>query len=161
MNRRYVALYVLFFFIVLYSLFSIGHYGGDGYQDYLTAESIVLDGNLSLYDRPDDPNEIDYIKPAGLKGKDGKIYSSVGTLGVPIILAVFYYVGHMLASLLPTVPHDYITMLFVSFSNPIICALNCMIIFLISQQLGFKPGTSVKLSLIYGLATMLPVYART
>ena len=45
---------IFVFFASVYSLFSIGHYGGDGYEDYLTAESIVLDGNLALYDRPDD-----------------------------------------------------------------------------------------------------------
>mgnify|MGYP001575716954 CR=1 FL=1 len=84
------------FFILLYSLFSIGHFGGDGYGDYLTAESIVLDGNLSLYDRPGDVDQINYLDGLGTEGRDGKIYSSRSGLGLPLILSFFFFSLHYL-----------------------------------------------------------------
>ena len=160
-NNRFCALAVLLFFASVYSLFCIGHYGGDGYGDYLTAESIVLDGNLSLYDRPGDVDELNYIQDLGTKGRDGKIYSSRSSLGTPIILSLFYFLGHIVAGCLKNLPHDFITMFFVSFANPIILALSCLSVFIIAGELGFSQAACVTLSMIYGLATMIPVYART
>jgi len=159
MNGK-TALYIFLFFAAVYGIFSIGHYGGDGYQDYLTAESIVLDGNLSLYDRPQDKDELEYIKDVGTEGRGGRTYSSRGVLGMPMLLAPFYLAGHLISTLVKSAPHDYVTMLAVSFANPVICALICMMVFLISEKLEFDIRTSTVLALITGLCTMLPVYAR-
>ncbi|MEW6407141.1 MAG: phospholipid carrier-dependent glycosyltransferase [Patescibacteria group bacterium] len=162
MNKyKSCALLILLFFMSFYSLFGIGHFGGDGYQDYLTAESIVLDHNLSLNDRPEDIDELQYIKSFGIKGTDNKVYSSRTGLGVPIILVIFYFFGHVASFLFKDLPHDFITMFFVSFANPVICALCCFFVFVIAKKLKFSLQISAILAFIYGLSTMLPVYART
>ncbi len=154
-------LYLFLFFASLYSFFSIGHYGGDGYEEYLTAESIVLDRDFQLHDRPHDPDQLNYKSGVGIEGRNGGTYSARSCLGVTLPLSLFYALGHIAASFLKNVPHDFITILFVSFYNPFISAVTVLFVFAISGHLGFKPVTSLILSLIYGLSTMAPVYTRT
>jgi len=160
-NRFLLYVCIFLFFASFYSIFSIGHYGGDGYDDYLTAESIVLDRNIVLHDRPDDPDELGYKPNAGIRGRDGKMYSSRSGLGVPVLLAVFYAVGHIVSLIFDQFPHDLITIFFASFYNPVISALTALLIFITSRRLNFRPGTSFTLAVIYSLATMAAVYTRT
>ncbi len=152
---------IFLFFASIFILFSIGHYGGDGYEDYLTAESIVLDHSISFHNRPYDVDELNYKKDVGIKGRDGKVYSSRGGLVVPFILSVFYYLGHLAAKIFNNVPHDFVTMFFISFSNPIISAINCLSIFVLARMLAFSARISFALAAIYGFTTMAPVYTRT
>ena len=155
------GVYIFIFFVAIYAVFLIGHFGGDGYQDYLTAESIVLDGDLTLYDRPDDVDELNYVKDAGVEGADGKTYSSRSGIGIPVLLVPFYAVGHILSKVLSSAPHDYITMLAVSFANPLMTAIACFLIFIIAGKMGFNTKVSSILSIVYGISTMAPVYTRT
>jgi len=161
MTNKGMMFSVFVFFAGIYFFFSIGHFGGDGYEDYLTAESIVLDRNLELYDRPGDTDELKYLNPPGIKGPDGSVYSSRGTLVVPVLLSLFYAAGNAASVLLKQVPHDYVTMFFCSFYNPSVSALNALLVFIISLRLRFRMSTAFMLSLVYGTATMAPVYART
>ncbi len=165
-NQGSCAVAIAVFFISLYSLFCIGHYGGDGYEDFLTAKSIVLHRSLALGGGPDsvghgDMDELNYKKDAGIEGRDGRKYSSRGGLIIPAILSFFYLAGHVVSGFFKNIPHDFITIFFVSFSNPVISAVNCLLIFLISLGLSFSRRTSIALTMIYGLATMVPVYSRT
>ena len=50
MTDRSAACWVLVFFLGLYAFTAGGHYGGDGFWSYLTAESIVRDGDLIPYE---------------------------------------------------------------------------------------------------------------
>ena len=162
MVQKRLLLYLFLFFASIYSFFSIGHYGGDGYEEYLTAESIVLDGNTRLYDRPHDPDQLkDFRSEAGIKGRGGDIYSARSCLGVAFPLSALYAFGHVAAMIFRSVPHDFVTILFASFYNPFIIAFTALLIFIISNRLGFKQVTSLILSMIYGLSTMAPVYTRT
>lgn len=160
-NQRICAIAIAVFFTSLYSLFSIGHYGGDGYEDYLTAKSIVLNHSLAFNDGPGNIDEFGYMKKLGIEGRGGNIYSSRGGLIVPLILSIFFYIGHESAHFFKSIPHDFITMFFVSFSNPIISSINCLLIFVISLNLSFSKRVSIILAFIYGLATMAPAYSRT
>lgn len=160
-SHKLNALAVLAFFLLLYSVFSIGHFGGDGYEDYLTAESIILDGNLSINDRPGDEDELDYISARGVTGRDGKTYSSRGSLGMPLILAIFYFIGNLIAPFYKNIPHDFITMFFCSFVNPFISALNCFLVFIICGHLKLNTKIAIAVTFIYGLTTMVAVYTRT
>ncbi len=165
-NDRLLCVWIFLFFASLYSLFSIGHYGGDGYEDYLTAKSIVLSHSLAYNDGSYSKNqsgidELNYRKEAGVMGVDGKTYNSRGGLVMPAILSIFFYLGHIIALFFKDIPHDFITMFFVSFANPVISAFNCLLIFVIAVRLSFSDKLSFVLSAIYGLATMAPVYART
>lgn len=161
MSKRSLYIWVFVFFACIYSFFSIGHYGGDGYEDYLTAESLVLDGNTALYDRPDDPDELEYKTGAGIKGKDGRIYSSGRKLGVPILIAPLYGAGHLVSYVFKQAPHDHITMMFASFYNPLVTAAGVLLVLMISIHLGFKRRLLVVVAFLYGLTTMTMVYTRT
>ncbi|MDP3791510.1 MAG: glycosyltransferase family 39 protein [Candidatus Omnitrophota bacterium] len=160
-NQRMCAIAIAVFFMSLYCLFSIGHYGGDGYEDYLTAKSIVLNHSLAFNDSPTDIDGFGYMKKSGIEGSGGNTYSSRGGLAVPVILSVFFYTGHITAHFFKNIPHDFITMFFVSFSNPLVSAINCLLIFIISTNLFFSRRISIILAFIYGLATMAPAYSRT
>jgi len=160
-SKNRLGLYILLFFASFYCVFSIGHFGGDGYEDYLTAESIVLDGNLALFDRPGDVDELQYKTDVGIKGADGRVYSARGSLGVPVLLAPFYALGHFASSAFPQVPHDFVTMVCVSFYNPLVSALGVFLLFLVASRMGFDRSVSLAVTFMYGLSTMVPVYART
>lgn len=160
-SKKSCGIALVVFFISLYSLFCIGHYGGDGYEDYLTAKSIVLNHSLAFNDNAGNIDEFGYMKKLGIEGAGGNSYSSRGGLVVPLILSIFFFVGHMTAFFFKNIPHDFITMFFVSFSNPVISAVNCLMIFIICLNLSFSTRISLAVALIYGLATMSPVYTRT
>ncbi|HPS19547.1 MAG TPA: glycosyltransferase family 39 protein [Candidatus Omnitrophota bacterium] len=161
MNGKTMPCYIFLFFMSLYAFFSIGHFAGDGYQDYLTAESIVLDGNLTLMDRPDDVDQLAYKTKVGVRGANGELYSSRGSVGMALLLVPFYFAGHIVSFVARNVPHDYVTQLCVSFANPFFTALNCVLVFLLGKRMRFGDRTSVWISLLFGLSTMCPVYART
>lgn len=165
-KQKTIAIAIFIFFITLYSLFCIGHYGGDGYDDFLTAKSIVLRHTFALKDEPVPEGHYDidtfhYKKTAGMYGRDGRIYSSRGGLAIPLMLSVLYYAGHLVSFVFKSVPQDFITIFFVSFCNPIASAVNCLLVFLIAVNLLYSYRTAIALAFIYGLATMAPVYART
>jgi hypothetical protein len=152
---------VFLFFACLFSFFSIGHYGGDGYQDYLTARSLVMHGTMSVDESLADPDALDYKTDVGIKGRDGRLYASRSGYGMAFLIVPFYAAGHFIAGTLKGVPHDYAAMLAVSFLNPVVTALCAMLVFLLAMKLGFDRPVPFVLSLIYGLCTMAPVYART
>ncbi|MBF0215752.1 MAG: hypothetical protein HQL30_02030 [Candidatus Omnitrophica bacterium] len=152
---------VFFLFLSFYVFFSIGHFGGDGYEDYLTAESIVLGQGTAFIEKPDGKNALGYKVNAGIVGNDGKRYSSRAGIGVPALITPFYAFGHFAARFLVNIPHDFITMMAVSFFNPTVSTFNALLIFLISLRLGHGRSGAVAISLVYGLCTMAPVYSRT
>lgn len=51
MTRR-IWLAMAGFFLCAFTLTVRGHYGSDQFLSYLTAESLVLDGDLAIGDRP-------------------------------------------------------------------------------------------------------------
>jgi len=72
----------------VFMIFSNGHYGGDGLENYLTAESIVLDGDTAIHDRPFGVDEMNY-KTRGNKDEEGSYYSDYG-IGMPVLLVPFF-----------------------------------------------------------------------
>jgi 4-amino-4-deoxy-L-arabinose transferase-like glycosyltransferase len=150
---------VFLFFLCAFLLISNGRFGGDGLENYLTAESIVLDKDFSIHDRPFGVPEMRY-EVRGHAASDGKIYSNYG-LGMAFILVPFYFVGHILACAITKVPHDYVTQFFVSLSNPAILALLSLTLFTFLQKLGYSLKTSFTAVSIYSLCTINIVYARS
>ncbi|MFH1868842.1 MAG: glycosyltransferase family 39 protein [Candidatus Omnitrophota bacterium] len=152
----------LFLFLIIASvliLFSNGHYGGDGLETYLTAESIVLDGDLFIHDRPFEVEQMRYRK-RGFVLDEGKFYTRQG-LGVVLLLVPFYLLGHTISGFFSSIPRGYITQFFVSLSNPFILALLGVFLFKLLRAFGFKPKTSLYAVIIYSFCTMNIIYARS
>ncbi|MDP2929459.1 MAG: hypothetical protein Q8O01_05300, partial [Candidatus Omnitrophota bacterium] len=150
---------IFLFFFCIFLLISNGRFGGDGLENYLTAESIVLDKDFSIHDRPFDVPEMRY-EVRGHAASDGKMYSNYG-LGMAFILVPFYFAGHILARVITKVPHDYVTQFFVSLSSPAILALLSLTIFIFLRKLGYSLKTSFTAVSIYSLCTINIVYARS
>lgn len=158
-NRVFIYVLIFIFFISVFILFSNGRYGGDGFENYLTAESMVLDGDRVIYDRPFGVKEMEYAIRSE-RDSSGKIYSPHG-IGMPILLIPFYALGHIISKIFPQIPHDYVTQVFVSLVNPIITALIALILFVFLQRLGFSLRTSFITTLCYGFCTMSLIYTRS
>ncbi len=161
MNKKenMFGLYIFLFFLSAFLLISNGRFGGDGLENYLTAESIVLDRDFSIHDRPFEVPEMRH-EIRGHVTSDGKIYSNYG-LGMAFILVPFYFVGHLFAKFFTAVPHDYITQFFVSLANPVILALLSLILFVFLQKLGYSARTSFLTVSVYSFCTMNVIYARS
>ncbi len=151
--------YIFVFFFSLFAIFSNGHFGGDGLENYLTAESIVLDGDIAIHDRPFDVKEMKY-DARGKQDASGRRYSGQG-VGMPLLIAPLYAMGHAFSGIVPQIPHDYLTQFFVALFNPIMTALSVALLFALLVRMRFSPGTAFITTLCYGFCTMVPVYTRS
>ena len=162
MSDRSVSLSVGLCFLCLYLLTAGGHYGGDGFWSYLTAESIVLDRDLTIGDRPFLIEEmVNQYAPAGDGGvaaAHGRRYSKYG-LGQALIEVPFYAVGHLLALLFPSVPRDYVTMFFTSMTNVFVCALWCLVFFGFARRFEQDRKRRLWITGIFGAGSLLFPYA--
>ncbi len=155
-----IGIYVFIFFALVFMFFGSGKYGGDGLENYLTAESIVLDGDFAIYDHPFDIKEMRHEERGTLNPDSGKRVSSYG-LGMAFILVPFYLLGHMAAGFVPQIPHGYITQFFVALSNPLILALLAGLIFKFLLKLGYTGKTAFLSTAIYSFCTMSFIYCRS
>jgi hypothetical protein len=148
------------FFLTAYLLTVNGHYGSDGFYSYLTAESLVLDHDFAINDRPFNLPEMSRgIGGDQQKGIDGKHYSRYG-IGLALVEVPFYAVGHLISKHLPSKIHDYITMFSVSLTNAFIAALLCLMFYIIALEFGYSEKTSFSLTVILGFGTYLWPYSR-
>ena len=127
-KKKNVYVWIFLFFFSSFFFISSGRFGGDGLENYLTAESIVLDGDFSINDRPFEVGEMSYSKKGAIDTTEKRV-SQYG-LGVALLLVPFYFLGHLLSNFLGSVPHDYITQFAVSLFNPIVMALLSMVLFI-------------------------------
>jgi hypothetical protein len=145
--------------VAVFIFISNGRFGGDGLENYLTAESIVLDGNFSTHDRTFGIKEMSY-EERGHLGPHGETVSGYG-LGMAFLLVPFYFLGHIISGLFHKIPHDYITQFCVSLTNPLILALLALALFKLLMQLGFSLRQSFYSVFIYSLCSMNLIYVRS
>ncbi|MDA0745020.1 MAG: hypothetical protein O2954_00755 [bacterium] len=162
MNNRAAAGWIGIFFLCLYLLTASGHYGGDGFWIYLTAESIVLDGDLAIGDRPflipEMQNQYAAGPGGGITAEMGRTYSPYG-LGLALFEIPLYTMGRLASRILPSIPSDYITMFTVSMTNTGIAAAWCVLFFLFGRNLGYSKYTCLFLTGIFGLGSLTFPYA--
>lgn len=158
MNNR-IYLYLFLFILSILVFFSNGHYGGDGLENYLTAESIVLDRDLTIHDRAFGIKEIRYETRGMVDSKGG--YRSAYGIGMPILLVPLYALGNLISKFIPQVPHDYLTQFTVSLANPIIITLTALVLFIFLGELKFSARTSFLTAICYSFCTMSFIYARS
>lgn len=156
---RVIAWWVFLFFLASFLLVSNGRFGGDGIENYFTAESIVLDRDLSIHDRPFEVKEMHCVQTDDINTA-GKFFSSYG-LGMALILVPFYFIGHLTAEIFKQIPHDYITQFAVSLANPVILSLLAVVLFKLLRELQYSLKVSFISIVIYSFCTMSFIYVRS
>jgi len=161
-QSRIPFLVCLSLFLSVFLFTARGYYGGDHFLSYMTAESIVLNHSLYLMDRWSDVPEIrahQEMQTRAVTGPDGNRYTIFG-IAMPLAMAPFYLVGHVAARLIPSLPHDMVTMFSVSLTNAVITALTCLVFIAYAARFGFRNRTAVLLGIWYGLGTMAWNYSQ-
>ena len=156
MTNRTPSLYLFIFVLCIYALTAGGHYGGDGFWNYLTAQSLVRDGNIIISDEIFTMPEMQRQYESVLSS--GRHHSKYG-LGLPLVEIPFYLIGHFLAQLLPNIPADYLTMFTTSMTNVILCGFSVLIFFFIVQSFDPTPTTTWWLTIAFAFGTLLFPYA--
>ncbi|MBF0493818.1 MAG: hypothetical protein HQL28_01645 [Candidatus Omnitrophica bacterium] len=158
-SKHGLHLDLFLFFFACFLLFANGHFGGDGLENYLTAESIVLDKDISIHTRAFDVKEVRY-EVRGPGDQEGRHYANSG-LGMPLLLTPFYLVGHVISKFAAFVPAGYITQFTVSFFNPFVTALIALILFVFLSELGFSRANSFYTVVCFAFCTMVLAYTRS
>jgi len=154
---------IFWLFLLVFSVYFLaagGHYGGDALNNYLTTESMILEGDLSIYDKDFSVEEIEMGKAEGVLGKDGNRYSPFG-IGMPILQIPFYTIGLLISKIFKSLPAGYVTFFCVSFTNTLLSALNSVLLFLLMLNIGFRRREALGLSIIYSFSTVAIIYSRT
>ncbi len=145
--------------VCAYMLTASGHYGGDGFFIYQTAESLVLDGDLLIGDRAH--QFPDTFQSASVPGSQAtQPFVTKYEPGLVLLEVPFYALGHLLARLFPQLPHDYVCMLVTSMTNVWVSAAVLLLFYTVLQRLGFSSRAALFWSLSLGFATPLWTYAK-
>ncbi len=162
MTKRQTVLSFVFFLSV-YLITVRGYYGGDHFLSYMTAESLVRERTLALSERTSVVSEIrDQQKRRLAKrnpGLDGRKYTYYG-IGLALVMVPFYLTGHLLSQIVPSLPHDYLTMFAVSCTNAVITALTCVVFMHYARRFCFSLRLAFILAVLYGFGTMAWNYAQ-
>jgi len=169
-NTFSVYALLLLIFLVLCS----GHIGGDGLWIYLSAESLVLDGDLNLINLPPDFDvkelHLTYnnIFEAVERQKDGgfdSIYTKFGLLMI-LLEVPFYIIGHVCGHIAHAVfpvfkhvcGHDYFTVFFVSLANCFISALLGLYIYLFVRDIINNEKRALLITSVFCFGTYIIAY---
>jgi len=153
-----IKLSIFFLFFSVFLIFGSGHFGGDGLEDYFVAESIVLDQDLAIYDRP---FNVSQMNPHEKDIATGEAFYSKRDLGLPLMLVPFYSLGHFVSSFFPDHLHDYIAQFFVSLFNPFCCALLVVVLFSLIRELGYSACIAYAAVSIFSFCTMTMGYVKS
>ena len=120
MTNRSTTTHLFIFLLCIYALTAGEHYGGDGFWNYLTAQSLVRDGDLVISDESFTLPEMQ--KHYNAVTSSGRQYSKYGP-GMPLAEIPFYTIGLLLTHIFPNIPAEYLTMFTTSMTNVVISAL--------------------------------------
>jgi hypothetical protein len=159
-----VGIYLLF--LAVYLTGASGHfYSTDHVAVYLTTQSIVEDGDLS-------------IRPIlnTTKGRDGASFAGYG-VGQSLLAVPLYVVGRTVDNVSPPRVRTYfegysrdtrslpeggagtVPIFFVSLFNQLVAPLICVLVFMFLLELGFSTATSFFTTLVFGFGTAVFVAA--
>ncbi len=148
--------HLFLFLICIYTLTAGGHYGGDGFWHYLTAQSLVRDGDLIVADETFAMPEMQHTYEAVTAS--GHRYSKYG-LGMSLAEVPLYAVGLLLVDRFPHIPADYLTMFTTSMTNVLISALWVIVFFHALRSYDCAPSTIRWLTGAFAFGTMVFPYA--
>ncbi|MFH1452506.1 MAG: hypothetical protein ABIH00_00820 [Armatimonadota bacterium] len=150
-----IILFLIIMFTCFYALFIPGSIGGDGYQVYLTAKNLVLNGKLHIaeQDLTPDLKQTYYYNKA-----DGHHYFGYGMLQALIMIP--FYIKGLLLSKISGIDQGLLTKLFVNFSNCLITAFIIAGLYILSRLLNYSIKISIILGVLAGITTMLWNYSK-
>lgn len=158
MNRQAwrLPLALFIFLFSLYLLTASGHtYSPDEEAILYVAQSFVTRGDFNI------PNPNQYPVVGGQRGIAGKIYSGTGML-TSMLVVPFFVVGDLAARAFDPRWQPYVVrFLVVPTFNALLAALGSVILLAWLRRLGLSRRVSFALVLVYALATMTWLYART
>ncbi|MYD60213.1 MAG: hypothetical protein F4W91_04170 [Gemmatimonadetes bacterium] len=155
MTKR-TTTHLFIFLLCIYALTAGGHYGGDGFWNYLTAQSLMRDGDLVISDESFTLPEMQ--KHLNAVTSSGHQYSKYGP-GMPLVEIPFYAIGLLLTGIFPNIPADYLTMFTTSMTNVAISTLWVLFFFLTLQSFNYPPATAKWLTGAFALGTMVFPYS--
>lgn len=157
-TRRAVAIGVLMFFIGLYGLTFHGYVDVEDVEvAFQSTRNLVENGSLAIPDTEEGRRAIErdfYV----VRAQDGRHYP-IYPLAQMLYEVPFYVAGRAMSDWAQEKPEDVIRMAFTSV-DVFAGALTCMMIFLITAQLGYSPRLAAWTALLSGAGTMLWAYAQ-
>jgi len=154
-TNRTASVYLFVLISCIYLLTAGGHYGGDGFWNYLTARSLVLKGDLIISDQnftiPEMQRQYDAV------ASSSRTYSKYG-LGLPLVEIPFFIAGHIASKIITKLPADYLTMFTTSLTNVFICAIWSLGFFRLSLRV-YQTQTVWWLTLFFAFGSMIFPYA--
>lgn len=165
----------IWIFIGLFSLYLITANGridsGDGLLIFNVSRSMLENGNVIIPAPDPDAMMFDaQARPIGLAselgysqglGRAGKYYSITG-IGHSLLALPLLALGKWIAQV-TSFAHPLWLMQFTMamLFNPLVTALNGMLVYLVARRLGLRQKTGVLLAVLYGLTTMAWVYSKS
>ncbi len=145
-----IGLLLFLFFLATYSLFIYGSIRfGDEAERYYQARSLVDSHSLVI---PLIPGE-------GITGVDGKPYSQF-EMGYGLLVVPFFAFGRVVSTFLSFGDPNWVPVLFVSLSNPVITSLTCLVLFWLARTLGMTRQYAFITTILYGMGTIALPYSR-
>jgi hypothetical protein len=165
----------IWIFVSLFSIYLITASGridsGDGLLIFNVSRSMLENGDVNIPAPDPDAMAFDaQARPIGLAselglsqgiGRDGKYYAITGighSLLVVPLLALGQWVAKATSFIHPLWLMQF-TMAMVF--NPLVTALNGVLVYLVARRLLFSQKTGILLAVLYGLATMAWVYSKS
>ena len=146
----------------LYLFAAGGHYGGDGFWNYLTAQSLYLDQDLAIGERnflvKEMREQFAASRSEGVTTASGRRYAKYG-LALSLVEVPFYAAGDLVSRVLPQVPADYLTMFATSLTNVLICTLWVLVFFNLARLFGFSRRAVALATAAFAVGSMVFPYS--
>ena len=157
-KKEFKVLLLLFLiFLFFYLIFIPGNVGSDGYEIYLTAKNLVLNGKLWINDADLTPDlKLRYY----LNKHDNHHYSGYGLFS-SLMLTPFYLAGLFAVKILKlNMDPDVVIKLFVNFSNCFFTAFIIALMYFLARIFNYSVRVSAAISLMLGFTTMIWNYSK-
>lgn len=151
-----LAFALLFILFGVYVVTASGHtYSPDEESIFYVSQSFLTRGEFEI------PDPAHFPVVSGLVGLNGKRYSGTGLL--PSLSALpFLALGNVVANSLDARWHDFaVRLILLNVFNALVGAAGAVLLYAWWRRLGVTPRAAFALALVYGLATLTWVYART
>lgn len=156
LGLRNAAVALGLFLFALFLLSASAHtYSPDEESLLYVTQSFVTHGDFDI------PSPNQYPVVGGHRGVGGKLYSGTG-LAQSLMAVPFYVLGTGIAQAFDFHFRDFVLrVVMVCLFNSLITALTGILLFSWMRRLGFSSRVSIALVLVFALATLTWVYART
>jgi hypothetical protein len=121
-------------------------------MEYEVTKNLLQHGRFDLRDPQ-------FLEIDAARGIDGQLYSPHG-LGQSLAMIPFYLLGEGIARISPAISPMRAHHFLISFMNPIVAAILCLLLFRFQTELGFSNKTAFLATCICGTCTLIFPYAK-